>query len=58
MIERTASTPASDYLFQIRDETEASKLDGERAISFHHAVAQLPFLSGQARNDIQTGLHF
>ena len=40
VIERTASTPAVDYLFQIRDETEASKLDKDRASSFHHAAAQ------------------
>ena len=27
VIERTTSTLTADYLFQIRDETEASKLD-------------------------------
>ena len=46
MIERTALTPAADYLFQIRDETEASKLDEERVIAFPHVVAQLNFLGG------------
>ena len=45
VIERTALTPAAYYLFQIRDEIEASKLDEESAISFHYAVAQLLFLN-------------
>ena len=58
MIERTASTPPANYLFQIRDETEASKLDEERAIVFHHIFTQLLFISGQARQHTQTGVAF
>ena len=46
VIERPTSTPVAEYLFQIRDETEASNSDGEMAISFHHAATQILFLSG------------
>ena len=58
VIDQTASTPAADYLFQIRDDTEASKLNEGRAIHFHHSIAQLLFLSGQARQDIETAVAF
>ena len=58
VIKRTASTPAVDYLFQIKDKTEASKLDKERAITFHHMVAQLFFLIGQGTLDFQTAIAF
>ena len=58
VIKRTASTPAVDYLLQIRDETEASKLDEERANAFHCIFALLVFFNGQARLDVQTTVPF
>jgi hypothetical protein len=36
-----AATPAADHLFVIRDEKEARPLEEERALGFHHTVAQL-----------------
>ena len=53
-----ASTPAADYLFGVREETNAKKLPEEQAIEFHHIVAQLLFISNQARRDIQTAVAF
>ena len=32
--------PAAEYLFQVREEPEAKKLEEERAISFGHVVVQ------------------
>ncbi len=40
-----AATPAADYLFTIRDKKETRPLDEERAIAFHHIMAQLLFMS-------------
>ena len=51
-------TPAADYLCKIRDQRETKNLDEKRSIVFHHTVAQLLFLSGRARQDIQTALAF
>ncbi len=48
-----AATPAADHLFVIRDEMEARPLEEERALAFHHTVAQLLFMSTRARQDIQ-----
>ena len=50
--EKMAYSLAGDHLFQIRDKVEAQLLKEERAMSFHHAVAQLLFLSGKVRGDI------
>ena len=44
-----AATPAADHLFVIRDEKEARPLEEERALAFHHTVAQLLFMSTRAR---------
>ena len=52
-ISGTRTTPAGDHLFQVRDPSEARLLPEEQATSFHHAVAQLLFLSARARRDIQ-----
>jgi hypothetical protein len=49
----TKTTPAADHLFQVREEREARYLPEEQATAFHHAVAQLLFLSARARRDIQ-----
>jgi hypothetical protein len=53
VISRTAATPARDNLFQVRAEELAEELPEELAVAFHHAVAQLLFLSLRARRDIQ-----
>ena len=46
-------SPAADHLFTVRDETEAKLLPEEQARAFHHATAQVLFLSARARRDIQ-----
>ena len=53
-----AATPASDHLFEVRDESEQKLLAEERARAFHHLVAQLLFLSGGAHPDIKTPVTF
>ena len=57
-INKTASMPATDYLFQVRDNAEAKALEEYRALEFHHAMAQWHFLNGRARHDIQTAVAF
>ena len=52
------SSPAAGYLFQVREEPDAKKLEEKRAIAFRHVVMQLLFLSGCARKDIQTVVAF
>ncbi len=52
------ASPATDHLFQIRDEKEAKFLDEEKAREFHRVVAQLLFLCNCARKDIQTAVAF
>ena len=49
VIDGTASTPASDHLFKIRNEEDAKVLPEEQPSAFHWTVAQLLFLSGRAR---------
>jgi hypothetical protein len=57
-IQGKAATPAADHLFKIRDKKEAKPLEVERALAFHHTVAQLLFMSMRARCDIQTAVEF
>ncbi len=52
------ATPAADHLFDVRDPSEARPLPEEQARAFHHAVAQLLFLSARARRDIQPATAF
>ncbi len=52
-----STTPAGDYLFKIRDPTDARHLPQPQAIAYHHTVAQLLFLS-RVRQDIQTAVAF
>jgi hypothetical protein len=49
----THVSPATDHLFTVRDETKATLLPEEQACTFHHATAQVLFLSARARRDIQ-----
>jgi hypothetical protein len=53
-----AATPAADYLFTVQDEKNAKPLKEERALAFHHRVAQLLFKLFRARHDIQTAVAF
>jgi hypothetical protein len=53
-----ATSPASEHLFMIREDTERVLLEEARAIDFHHTVAQLLFACPRARKDIQTAVAF
>ena len=61
-IGKSAATPASDHLFVVRDPAENDRegkwLSKERAIAFHHSVAQMLFISGRVRRDVQTTVAF
>jgi hypothetical protein len=57
-IEGSASTPATDHLFKVREGDGKKTLPEEQANAFHRTVAQLLFLSGRARRDIQTAVAF
>ena len=52
----TAVTPASNHLFNTRDDTEI--LDTKRADTYHHLTAKLLYLSKRARPDLQTAVAF
>jgi hypothetical protein len=58
MITGKAPTPAAAHLFKIRDAEEAKPRDKERALAFHHMVAQLLFMATRAQSDIQTAVAF
>ncbi len=48
----TAATPAAVHLFLVRDRSKVRILKEERALVFHHMVAQLLFMCARARRDI------
>ncbi len=52
------ANPAADHLFATRDKKEARPLEEERALAFHHTVAQLLFMATRVRRDIQTAVVF
>ncbi len=52
------TSPATDHLFTVRDPFLAKALSEEQAMVFHHATAQLLFLSAKARWDIQPATAF
>jgi hypothetical protein len=58
MITGKAAMPADDHLFTVRDKKEARALKEERALVFHHTVAQLLFMLTRARRDIQMAVAF
>jgi hypothetical protein len=58
MVTGKAPTPAADHLFKIRDAEEAKPLEEEKALAFHHRVAQLLFMAFRAQRDIQTTVAF
>ena len=57
-IHKTSVTPAAEYLLKIRKTVDSAKLPEELAVIFHHAIAQLLFLSQRARRDVQTPVAF
>jgi hypothetical protein len=44
-----ASSPVAEHLFVVRDESKARVLEEERALAFHHTVAQLLFVCTRAQ---------
>ena len=57
-INSTSKLPASDHLFQIREESEAMFLPEEKSAAFHHMVYQILFMSARAIRDIQISMEF
>jgi hypothetical protein len=53
-----ATSPTGDRLFGVRDEKDARPLDEERAVAFHHTMAQLLFMATRLQRDIQTAVAF
>jgi hypothetical protein len=58
MITGKVATLSADHLFTMRDRKEARVLTEERALAFHHTVAQLLFMLMRARHNIQTAVVF
>ncbi len=58
MITGKAAMPVANHLFTIRDEKEVTAFKEERALIFHHTVAQLLFMLMRARCDIQIAVAF
>jgi hypothetical protein len=54
----TKASPAADHLFTVRDPSLAKVLPEEQAMVFHHATAQLLFLSMRVQQDIQPATAF
>ena len=54
-ITREAATPATNYLFKVRD---VPKIDEKRAENFHSVTAQLLFVGNRCRLDIKTAVAF
>jgi hypothetical protein len=47
-----AASPAADHLFSVRNPRKTRSLEEERALAFHHTVAQLLFMCTKTRRDI------
>ena len=58
LIKGRVATPATEHVFTVQDEKEARPLEEERALEFHHTVAQLLFIATRTRCDIQTAVVF
>ena len=54
----TASTPAINSIFHIRDEKDEKRLSEYQAIACHHTMVQLFFVSARARRDMQMPVAF
>ena len=48
----TQTSPVAEHLFTVWSDAKAKPLPEEQAMAFHHATAQLLFLSARARHDI------
>ena len=55
-ITRNAATPASNYLFEVRE--DIAKLSDSKADNFHSVTAALLFISRRCRLDIMTAVAF
>ena len=53
-----ATSSAADHLFKVRPDGEARLLPEDQAVSFHHFVAQLLFMSSRERRDIHVSVAF
>ena len=51
-----AKSPAFDHLFEIRAEEEECIILEEQAVTFHHTVSHLLFMSSRTRIDIYTAV--
>ncbi len=58
MITGKVAMPAANHLFTVRDKKEARALKEERALVFHHTVAQLLFMLARARRNKQRAVAF
>ena len=50
----TMVTPAADYLFDVGNAKDATKLPNKHAIACHHYVEKLLFIKNNIRQNIQT----
>ena len=57
-IQERSATPAADYLFTVRYNTDRNLLEKEQSKAFNHAVAQLIFSTPWVRKDIHTLVSF
>jgi hypothetical protein len=57
-ITMTKTSLVADHLFKVRDKSKAKPLLEEQAMAFHHATAQLLFLSVRKRHNIQPATAF
>jgi hypothetical protein len=53
-----AATLVAVHLFLVSNRSKARTLKEERALAFHHTVAQLLFMCTRAPRDIQTAVAF
>jgi hypothetical protein len=53
-----ATSPTGDRLFDIQDEKDVRPLKEERAVAFHHMMAQLLFMATSSWRDVQTAVAF
>jgi hypothetical protein len=57
-IKGTALTPASDHLFTVKNDRNKRVLEEPLDQAFHHAVAQLLYVTMRCRRDIHTAVSF
>ena len=54
----SAASLAAEHSFKVRDEKEAKCIQEEKSKCIYHITAQILFLCGRARRDIQTAVSF